>query len=101
MSHPQTFAQKLSEERRSALLSTLATMPGYRANERLLHDVVSDAGLPCSRDQVRSDMAWLRDQGLITLQDLAGVYVAQITQPGMDVASDRVKVPGVAPTGPR
>lgn len=92
----QTLAQKLSEERRGCILQTLAETPAYRANERLLHDVVEDAGLPCSRDQVRTDLSWLRDQGLILVQELAGVMVAEITQGGMDVGRGRVRVPGVA-----
>lgn len=92
----ETLAQKLTEERRGAVLQTLASAPGYRANERLLHDVLEDAGLPCSRDQVRTDLSWLADQGLVLLREIAGVMVAEVTQGGLDLAKGRVRAPGVA-----
>lgn len=102
MVHPQTLAERLSHERRGAILTTLSTTPGYRANERLLHDVVADAGLPCTRDQVRTEMSWLGAQGYITVDELVGgILVGEITQAGMDVAANRTRAPGVAPVGVR
>lgn len=98
---PQTLAERLSQERRGALLTTLSTMPGFRANERLLHDVVADSGLPCTRDQIRTEMHWLENQGYVKLDELVNLLVGEITQAGMDVAQGRTRVPGVAPIGVR
>ena len=95
-----TLAQKMAEERRGFLLTTLAEAPSYRSNERLLQDVLEDVGLHCSRDQVRGDLSWLRDQGLLLVNEIAGVMVAEITQGGLDVGKGRIRVPGVARPGP-
>lgn len=93
-----TLAQRLQEERRGAILLALEEAPGYRANERLLHDFVEELGLRCSRDQIRTDMSWLKDQGLIRIQEVARVMIAEITQGGMDAR--KVAVPGVARPDP-
>lgn len=100
MSSPD-FAERVAMHRRLALLQTLAAAPGSRANEALLQEVLESAGLSCSRDQVRTDLAWLRDQRFVVLDRVADVYVAAITQAGQDVAAGRTTVPGVArPSAP-
>lgn len=96
-----SFADHVAENRRICLLRILAEAPSYRANESLLHTLVEEFGLTCTRDQVRTDLAWLRDQGLLTLDQPAGIYVAQVTQSGLDVAAGRTTVPGVKRPSPR
>ena len=44
---------------------------------------------------VRTHLAWLREQGLVSLTDVSGCYVAEITGRGDDVASGLATVPGV------
>lgn len=95
------FAQRLAENRRICILRTLAEAPSYTANDSLLHTMVEEFGLACSRDQVRTDLAWLRDQGLVSIEEVAGVYVVEITQAGVDVAAGRTTVPGVKRPSPR
>lgn len=96
-----SFAEHLAENRRLCILRILESAPSYRANESLLHTLVEEFGLTCTRDQVRTDLAWLRDQGFITLEQPAGVYVARITERGLDVAAGRTTVPGVKRPAPR
>ncbi len=96
-----SLAQKLTEERRGWLLRTLAEAPAYRANERLLHDVVIDAGLPCSRDMIRTDLTWLGHQGLVQVDEIAGVMIVAITQGGLDVGQGAIRIPGVSRPDPR
>lgn len=95
-----SFAQRLAAHRRISILRTLAAAPGYGGNDSLLQMMVEDFGLTASRDQVRSDLAWLRDQGLVTLREIAGVYIAQSTTQGLDVAAGRITVPGVQRPSP-
>lgn len=98
---PLTFAQRIAENRRICILRTLAESTAYRANDSLLHMVVDEFGFACSRDQVRTELSWLRDQGFVTLADVAGLYVATITQAGLDVAAGHTTVPGVKRPEPR
>ncbi|HIE1992208.1 TPA: ArsR family transcriptional regulator, partial [Klebsiella oxytoca] len=46
-------------------------------------------------DTVRTHLAWLSEQGLVSLTDVSGCYVAEITGRGDDVASGLATVPGV------
>lgn len=96
-----TLAQRMSAERRAHILRTLAAAPSYRGGERILHEVLEDAGLGCSRDQVRNELAWLHDMALATVREVAGVMIAEITQRGADVASGSATVPGVARPQPQ
>jgi hypothetical protein len=98
---PESLAERLTHERRAHVLRTLASAPAYRANERLLHEMLDDAGLPCARDQVRNDMAWLHDMALVTVREVAGVMIAEVTQRGVDVAQGNASVPGVARLQPQ
>jgi Fe2+ or Zn2+ uptake regulation protein len=95
------LAERLSAERRLAILQALASAPAYRANERLLHNLLDDAGLPCSRDQVRNDLAWLHDMAMVSTREVAGVMIAEITQLGTDVSTGSASARGVARPQPQ
>lgn len=96
-----TLAQRMSESLRCSLLRVLEETPAYRCNDSLLHDFVQEFALMVSRDQVRTELAWLRDQGLITIEELAGVIIAQITSAGIDVARGNRIVPGIKRPTPK
>lgn len=92
MSYSTHFAKHL----RLAILRLLAESPGYALNSSILVDALGALGLAASRDQVRSEIAWLAEQGLATSDELpGGLVVATLTERGGDVASGRASVPGV------
>jgi len=95
-----TYTAHLREDRRLVILRVLSEMPGYTANESILHDMVVSWGNRCSRDQVRTEMAWLADQDLIKNSDMGGLYVAEIKRHGQEVASGLSEVPGVRKPSP-
>ena len=96
-----SFPNFLSEKRRLTILRYLAEENGYSANDSVMHSVVDHFGFSCSRDVVRGDYAWLRDMGLVTVEELsATVHTATITQRGLDVATGRTRIAGVARPGP-
>jgi hypothetical protein len=80
---------------RSSILRTLKNAPEYSANDSIVTDVVRSVGINASRDQVRTEMAWLKEQGLIRTQELDKLIVATMTERGEDVAAGRATVPGV------
>jgi hypothetical protein len=47
-------------------------------------------------DRTEQDLAWLAEQGLVGLETPQGVTVATLTARGLDVATGRTRVPGVA-----
>ena len=93
------FAKFLAEDRRLVILRVLAELPGYRTNSFLLHTLLCKFGHEPSADQVKTDLTWLREQDLVAVDDVEGVYVATLTTRGADVAAGRAVVPGVKRPG--
>lgn len=97
-----SYAAHFAEHLRLALLRVLHEAPGYAANGSILQDAAEMLGLRASRDLVEAQLAWLDEQGLVSLERLpAGVSVATLTARGADVATGRAIVPGVVRPGPR
>lgn len=98
---PKTLAQRVQEDQRLVILRVLNDAPGCTANEAILHAFLGDIGHECSREKVRTELAWLCEQGLVTYEELVTVMVARITERGIDVATGRARVPGIARPTPR
>lgn len=81
----------IEEDRRSAVLSSLAVVPGYCLPLRTVRDQLGVVGFPVSLDRLRTDAAWLREQGLLSLEGEA----ARLTDRGRDVVLGLAEVPGV------
>ena len=85
---------------RLCALRILAEASGYRANESLLGALLRAWGHVASRDRLRGELAWLREQGLVAIDEIGGVMIATLTERGHDVASGAATVPGVRRPGP-
>lgn len=91
-----TFQTAITEDRRLSLLLVLRETPGYSANAFLLRDAIHDIyGHSASIDQIRTDVAWLAEQGLVTAKNSGDVQLAALTGRGVDVALGRATQPGV------
>lgn len=91
-----SFHNAVTEDRRLSLLLVLTETPGYTANAFLLRDALAGVfGHAASVDQVRGDVAWLAEQGLVTAKTTGDVTMATLTTRGADVAAGRALVPGV------
>jgi hypothetical protein len=95
------LAEAWRQHLRIGILRVLASAPAYSANESLLTDALHELGFGATRDQVRTELAWLAEQSLVTLEDLGGLKIATITQRGIDVTEGRAAVPGVKKPSPR
>ena len=89
------FSTHLTEDRRLVVLRVLAESGGYTANEFILQQMLEQFGHVVSIDRVRTDLAWLQEQQMLTISDVADVQIARITARGQDVAAGRTVVPGV------
>jgi len=96
-----SFKDLMTEDIRLVILRTLAETNGYSCNESIIHSILAKFGHKCSRDQVKVQLAWLQEQGLVSLDEVADIYVATITGRGVDVASGLATVPGVKRPHPR
>ena len=83
---------------RLALLRALASpeeCPGHRAHESLLRDLVNAVSIAADREQVRAELLWLHEKGLVQVDTAAGALTATITDDGLETAAGRKVVPGV------
>lgn len=99
----KTFAERLREDRRLVLLRLLSEQHGYRSNNSILHAGLHHLGVAGTRDDVRTDLAWLQEQGLVRLTEAAdsGIVIAQLTGRGQEVAEGHAVVPGVSRPSPK
>ena len=96
-----TFADLIASDIRLVVLRCLAEDPGYDLNESMVQSMLEAMGHNESRDRVRTELAWLAEQGLITVATVMNVVVATLTARGADVAEGRSTVPGVKRPRPR
>lgn len=91
-----TFNQHLREQRRLTILRLLAGVPSRSASSATLYSALPAMGVASSRDDVATDLAWLRDQDLVRFEQFDEAVIASLTGRGDDVAAGRAIVPGVA-----
>ena len=94
------FAERTEQHRRLAVLRLLDEVPGFNANESILTDALNALGVASSRDQIRTCLGWLSEQGLISIERPGGIMVAALSQRGGDVAKGLATVDGVQPPSP-
>lgn len=92
------YTDYVAEDRRLVILKLLEEDQGGSHNHAVLQEALRRWGHTVSRDQVKVELAWLADQGLIVVQavgDGNAYHVATITDRGCDVATGAASVPGV------
>lgn len=95
------YLDHLAEHWRITALRVLSAAPAYRSNDSVLRQAMESFGHALTRDQVKTTLTWLAEQGLVTIEDMRAVLVATLTERGLDVAEGRAVVPGVKKPGPR
>lgn len=94
------YSQVVAEHLRITILRLLADYPSYTLNDSMIRDLVPDFGFRPSRDNIRTQLAWLAEQGLVTITLSGDCYVAQLTERGEEVARGVATVPGVKRPSP-
>ncbi|AUZ85795.1 hypothetical protein [Methylophaga nitratireducenticrescens] len=90
------FKQLVTENVRLAILQALAQDEDYSHNQDILQMFLAQLGHSVSTDRVRTELRWLEEQGLVTIDDIGGLLVAKLTRRGDDIAKGRGRVDGVA-----
>jgi hypothetical protein len=85
----------MSEHQRLVILRLLGEVPGFDLNESILQDGLNAYGLDISRDGLLTQLAWLAEQGMLTLSKVGGTQKAVLTARGEDVSVGRAVVPGI------
>lgn len=93
------FSDFLRQDQRLVMLRLLAELPGYTSNSSVLVQLLEQFGHVMTRDQVKTELAWLAEQGLVATDDAGSVLMAKLTERGADVAAGRARQPGVKRPG--
>ena len=91
-----SYSELIAEHIRLAILQVLEQDAQYAHNETVLQAALSAVGHGVSADRLRSELAWLAEQGLLAVSDVGGLQVAKLTRRGGDVVLGRTQIPGVA-----
>lgn len=91
-----SYEDVIAADQRLSILRALEQDPDYSHNEHVLGRVLEAVGHVVSSDRLRTHLAWLAEQDLVQVEDVAGMQVAKLTRRGEDVALGRSRVPGVA-----
>jgi Fe2+ or Zn2+ uptake regulation protein len=86
---------------RLAILRALTETATHTVNDSILAMLMEQLGLPVTRDQLRGQLGWLEEQGLIRLaRPTDSLVVATLRERGADVAVGRAHVDGVQRPSP-
>lgn len=91
-----SYSDYLRKDVRLVLLRTLSEMPSYRANSSVLATMLDRWGHTVTRDQVKTELRWLDEQGLLSLDEAGSVLVATLSERGQDVSEGRAIMDGIA-----
>ena len=81
--------------RRMALVA-LSLSPDYRATLTTLRKALSGVGFNPSADTLRTEVAWLAEQGAVDFAEDGPNLAVSLTERGEDIAAGRASVPGIA-----
>ncbi len=89
------FFKFVTADRRLMILKILEQDAGYSMNAYVIQSCLSAVAHEVSMDRLKTDLAWLEEQGLVVLKTVSGLHVAQLTIRGTDAANGRIVVPGI------
>jgi hypothetical protein len=95
------YAATLRKHRRLAILRFLKDSAEYSANGSIIRDVLNGVGVTSTNDQVTTELVWLRENGMITLDDLGSVLLATATTRGVEIAQGVATHPDIQRPGPK
>lgn len=95
------YSDTLRRHRRLAILRHLAECAEYTSNASILTDVLYGVGLPTTRSQVITELAWLAEQGMITNDDRGDFVISTATTRGVEIATGLSTHPDIQRPSPR
>lgn len=95
------YSDVVRRHRRLAILRHLEACGDYTSNGSILQSVLIGVGVPTTRDQVVTELAWLREQGLVEYEDRSDFIVVSATARGVEIARGIATHPDIQRPGPR
>lgn len=79
---------------RLSILRALEAL-GYTSNDSIVKDSCDAFGCVMTTDNVKTNLRWLEEQSLVTVEKKGGYLIATLTSRGQDVAQGKAFVDGV------
>lgn len=96
-----SFNELITEDIRLVILRLLEEDPDFSLNDSIIQGGLELLGHGVSRDKVRTEISWLKEQGLVETNGVGSVTVVTLTERGQAAALGKASVPGVKRPGPR
>lgn len=90
-----SFQNIQKEDRRATILNSLQQDTDYTQNDQILKSVLASVGHKASDATLQSDLSWLSDAELITVEWVGDICIASLTRHGEDVATGATTIKGV------
>ena len=81
-----SYSDLVTRHARIAILRFLEDAPQYTTNASMLSTALPRLGISYTRDQVETELSWLQEQGLVTVEETGGFVVATATVRGVEIA---------------
>ena len=91
-----SYKETIAKEQRLLILQALQQDTDYRVNDIMLQAWLEEMGMNPSMDKLHTEMQWLEEQDMLTIEHIKTMQIATITQRGLDLASGKSRNQGVA-----
>lgn len=89
------YQETLRQHARLAILRALEDAPRYTSNLSMLTTILPGFGISFTRDQTKTELGWLEEQGLIETETLRAVVIVTATVRGIEVAQGIARHPDI------
>jgi len=96
-----SYANTINKHRRLAILRHLEACVDYTSNASILVDVLDGVGVTSTRDQLVTELAWLKETGFVTYEDRSDFIVVEATRRGAEIARGLASHPEIQRPSPR
>ena len=98
----RTYQGKMASQTEDLRLSILQTIDeaGGETNSRIIGSEIPGLGHRVSADRLRTEIAWLDEQGAVTLAEAGSMFIVTLTERGVDLAAGRTAIPGIRRPAP-
>ncbi|MEM1077442.1 MAG: hypothetical protein AAGI09_02845 [Pseudomonadota bacterium] len=91
-----SYRETLSKHARLAILRFCEGAPKYTTNASMLSTLLPSVGIELTRDQIVTELHWLREQGMLELEETkTGFWIATATVTGVEIAQGVGSHPGI------
>jgi len=90
-----SYSDTVREHARIAILRFLEDAPRYTSNVSMLASQLPLIGIAFTRAQVVTELAWLKEQGLVETEETGAFIVATATTRGVEIAQGIARHPEI------